>query len=164
MWVIRWDAKNPNELHLVLIIIHLFLQHLSVYTLEDGAHYLNINLQTPEGINLARTAGLGQSGVADVILTRYIFNAADLFRDTGKCVCDDPWCFASVYVSLTSCNGYVSWLTGRSHRKMFYFYQASHWKNYFFVSCIEKKQCPRSEGDVVRCLCSQRSRRGQLDD
>lgn len=59
------------------------MQHLSVYTLEDGAHYLNINLRTPEGINLARTAGLGQSGVADVILTRYIFNAADLFRDTG---------------------------------------------------------------------------------
>eukprot|EP00986_Skeletonema_menzelii_P002746 scaffold771_cov147-Skeletonema_menzelii.AAC.14 len=58
-------------------------EHLSVYTLEDGAHYLNINLRTPAGINLARTAGLGKSGVADVILTRYIFNAADLFRDTG---------------------------------------------------------------------------------
>lgn len=44
---------------------------------------MNINLRTPEGIKLARTAGLGQSGVADVILTRFIFNAADLFRDTG---------------------------------------------------------------------------------
>lgn len=61
-----------------------FPKHLSVYTLEDGSHYLNIDLRTPHGISLARTAGLGQSGVADVILTRYIFNAADLFRDTGK--------------------------------------------------------------------------------
>lgn len=66
-----------------LTILSSVLQHLSVYTLEDGAHYLNINLHTPRGINLARTAGLGQSGVADVILTRYIFNSADLFRDTG---------------------------------------------------------------------------------
>ena len=51
--------------------------------MEDGAHYLNINLRTPKGIAKARSAGLGHSGVADVILTRYLFNAADLFRDTG---------------------------------------------------------------------------------
>lgn len=74
---------EPSRVMLNLTMYFSVLQHLSVYTLEDGAHYLNINLRTPQGINLARTAGLGQSGVADVILTRYIFNAADLFRDTG---------------------------------------------------------------------------------
>ncbi len=77
------EHDEPARVVLNLTIHFSVLQHLSVYTLEDGAHYLNINLRTPKGINLARTAGLGQSGVADVILTRYIFNAADLFKDTG---------------------------------------------------------------------------------
>ena len=58
-------------------------EYLSVITLDDGSHYLNIDISTKEGIESAKKAGLGQSGVADVILTRYIYNAAELFRDTG---------------------------------------------------------------------------------
>eukprot|EP00584_Thalassiosira_punctigera_P027038 CAMPEP_0172577640 /NCGR_PEP_ID=MMETSP1067-20121228/138333_1 /TAXON_ID=265564 ORGANISM="Thalassiosira punctigera, Strain Tpunct2005C2" /NCGR_SAMPLE_ID=MMETSP1067 /ASSEMBLY_ACC=CAM_ASM_000444 /LENGTH=957 /DNA_ID=CAMNT_0013370329 /DNA_START=1 /DNA_END=2874 /DNA_ORIENTATION=+ len=58
-------------------------KHLSVLTLDDGAHYLNIDMGSKEGIQKARTAGLGRSGVADVILTRYLYNAADLFQNTG---------------------------------------------------------------------------------
>ena len=52
-------------------------------TLDDGAHYLNININTLEGLQNARKAGLGRSGVADVILTRFLYNAAELFKDTG---------------------------------------------------------------------------------
>ncbi|KAL7535145.1 hypothetical protein ACHAWF_005069 [Thalassiosira exigua] len=62
---------------------HNISEHLSVITLDDGAHYLNIDMNTKEGVQKARTAGLGRSGVADVILTRFIYNAAELFKDTG---------------------------------------------------------------------------------
>ena len=58
-------------------------EHLSVITLDDGAHYVNIDMNTKEGVQTAKKAGLGRSGVADVILTRFIFNAAELFKDTG---------------------------------------------------------------------------------
>mmetsp|Transcript_25381 Transcript_25381/g.54582 ORF Transcript_25381/g.54582 Transcript_25381/m.54582 type:complete len:856 (+) Transcript_25381:53-2620(+) len=58
-------------------------EHLSVLTFDDGAHYLNIDMNTLEGVQAARKAGLGRSGVADVIITRYMYNAADLFKDTG---------------------------------------------------------------------------------
>lgn len=102
-----------------------FPKHLSVYTLEDGSHYLNIDLRTPHGISLARTAGLGQSGVADVILTRYIFNAADLFRDTGK----SKTIQIDVIVETTSNTKYVYdyafLMMGRSHRKVFHVDEAS---------------------------------------
>ena len=40
-------------------------------------------MSTKEGIQTAKKAGLGQSGVADVILTRYLYNVAELFKDTG---------------------------------------------------------------------------------
>merc|ERR1719253_863131 len=58
-------------------------EHLSVLTLDDGAHYVNINMNTLDGIQIAKNAGLGRSGVADVILTRFLYNAAELFKDTG---------------------------------------------------------------------------------
>mmetsp|Transcript_926 Transcript_926/g.1512 ORF Transcript_926/g.1512 Transcript_926/m.1512 type:complete len:267 (-) Transcript_926:429-1229(-) len=58
-------------------------EHLSVVTLDDGAHYLNFDMSTIEGIQQAKHAGLGRSGVADVILTRYLYNAAELFSNTG---------------------------------------------------------------------------------
>ena len=57
-------------------------------TLDDGAHYLNIDMNTLAGIQAAKHAGLGRSGVADVILTRFIYNTAELFQDnghTGRC-------------------------------------------------------------------------------
>ena len=97
-----------------------------MYTLEDGAHYLNINLRTPEGISLARTAGLGQAGVADVILTQYIFNAADLFRDTGKYVALMRQCNLLLLTMVSYiCVDYV-FPTIRSHRKMFYSNKTSY--------------------------------------
>ena len=36
-----------------------------------------------EGLAKAKKAGLGRSGVADIILARYLYNAAELFQDTG---------------------------------------------------------------------------------
>ncbi|KAL7529235.1 hypothetical protein ACHAXR_004833, partial [Thalassiosira sp. AJA248-18] len=65
------------------VLSHNISEHLSVVTLEDGAHYLNIDMSTLEGIQAAKKAGLGRSGVADVILTRYLGHTAELFRDTG---------------------------------------------------------------------------------
>eukprot|EP00581_Thalassiosira_minuscula_P001909 CAMPEP_0183748716 /NCGR_PEP_ID=MMETSP0737-20130205/67914_1 /TAXON_ID=385413 /ORGANISM="Thalassiosira miniscula, Strain CCMP1093" /LENGTH=1088 /DNA_ID=CAMNT_0025984455 /DNA_START=208 /DNA_END=3474 /DNA_ORIENTATION=- len=62
--------------------------HLSVITLDDGSHYLNIDTSTKDGIEKAKHAGLGRSGVADVIITRYLYNAAELFKEsshTGRC-------------------------------------------------------------------------------
>jgi len=57
--------------------------HLSIITLDDGTHYLNIDVATKGGIEIAKKAGLGSSGVADVIMTRYLYNAATLFEETG---------------------------------------------------------------------------------
>lgn len=58
-------------------------QHLSILTLDDGAHYLNFDMSTSEGVLRAKEAGLGREGVEDVIVTRYLFSAAELFKDTG---------------------------------------------------------------------------------
>lgn len=51
--------------------------------MDDGTHYLNIDMGTKAGIEKAKKAGLGQSGVADLILTRYFYNAAELFANSG---------------------------------------------------------------------------------
>lgn len=59
-------------------------QHLTIYTLENGAHYLNVDISTPEKIEKAKDLGLGSSGVADVLLTRYLYHAADLFQNTSR--------------------------------------------------------------------------------
>ena len=40
-------------------------------------------MATKGGIEIAKKAGLGSSGVADVIMTRYLYNAATLFEETG---------------------------------------------------------------------------------
>ena len=40
-------------------------------------------MSTLEGVLRAKKAGLGREGVEDVIVTRYLFNAAELFKDTG---------------------------------------------------------------------------------
>ena len=66
-----------------IVLSRNITEHLSVMTLDDGSHYLNIDTTTERGIQAAKKAGLGASGVADVILTRYIYNAATLFEDTG---------------------------------------------------------------------------------
>ena len=58
-------------------------QHLSILTLDDGAHYLNFDMSTSEGVLRAKEAGLGREGVEDVIVTRYLFSASELFKDTG---------------------------------------------------------------------------------
>jgi len=58
--------------------------HLTIYTLENGAHYLNVDITTPEKIERAKDLGLASSGVADVILTRYLYHAADLFENTAR--------------------------------------------------------------------------------
>lgn len=44
---------------------------------------MNFDMSTKEGIQVAKKAGLGRSGVADVIMTRYIYNIAELFSDTS---------------------------------------------------------------------------------
>ena len=56
---------------------------LSILTLDDGSHYLNFDMTSESGIEQARKAGLGVSGVADVIMTRFVYNAAGLFTNTG---------------------------------------------------------------------------------
>lgn len=40
-------------------------------------------MSTLEGVLKAKKAGLGREGVEDVIVTRYLFSAAELFKDTG---------------------------------------------------------------------------------
>jgi hypothetical protein len=40
-------------------------------------------MSTLEGVLWAKKAGLGREGVEDVILTRYLFSAAELFKGTG---------------------------------------------------------------------------------
>ena len=70
------------------VLAHNVSEHLSVYTMDDGSHYLRIDMNTKEGIEKARAAGLGISGVADVIFSRYIYNVGDLFvhsGHTGRC-------------------------------------------------------------------------------
>jgi len=62
---------------------HNVSDHLSILTLEDGGHYLNFDMTTESGIEQARHAGLGVSGVADIIMTRFVYNAAELFTNTG---------------------------------------------------------------------------------
>lgn len=61
---------------------------LSVITVGTGAHYVNVDMSRPAGIERARVMGLGTFPMNLVISTPFLFETAAVFRDvpaTGKC-------------------------------------------------------------------------------
>jgi len=57
---------------------------LSVITQEDGEKFVNVDLDSVEGIKDAKRLGLVNSNLADVIRTSHIYEGAGLFESTGK--------------------------------------------------------------------------------
>ena len=63
-------------------------KELFIIKTEDGGQYVNVDTTTQKGIAHAKSLGLALSGLADVIMTPFIHDAASLFHDTkvkGKC-------------------------------------------------------------------------------
>jgi len=58
---------------------------LTVVT-HDGSQYVNVDTTTPNGIEHAKELHLASSGLADVALTSYLYDAASLFTNNGNTV------------------------------------------------------------------------------
>ena len=57
---------------------------LRVVTADHGGKYVNVDTSTTGGIDRARSMGLVESSMADVIVTQYLYQAATLFNPTQR--------------------------------------------------------------------------------
>lgn len=57
---------------------------LEIESLENGIRYVNVDLSSPAGISNAQEMGFGMSGMADVVVTPWLHQAAALFDSNHK--------------------------------------------------------------------------------
>lgn len=55
-----------------------------IETLENGIRYVNVDMSSPAGISNAQERGFGMSGLADVVVTSWLHQAASLFDSDHK--------------------------------------------------------------------------------
>jgi len=57
---------------------------VEIENLENGIRYVNVDLSSPAGISNAQEMGFGMSGMADVVATPWLHQAAALFDSDHK--------------------------------------------------------------------------------
>ena len=58
--------------------------HLRIVTADHGGKYVNCDTSTVAGIDMARSMGLVESNMAEVIVTQYLYQAASLFNTNQR--------------------------------------------------------------------------------
>lgn len=58
--------------------------HLEIVHTEDGNRYVNVDMSNPSGIAHAAELGFGSSGLADVVITSWLDQAASVFDSDHK--------------------------------------------------------------------------------
>lgn len=59
---------------------HAFDSNLTIVLDDLGSRYVNVDTSTVNGIKRAKSLGLVESGLADVIVTQYLYAGATLFN------------------------------------------------------------------------------------
>ncbi|KAL7540405.1 hypothetical protein ACHAWF_006672 [Thalassiosira exigua] len=62
-------------------------EELKVVQLDNGNRYVNVDMSNPEGITHAKYMGLGQSGLANVVMTSWLDQTAAVFDTDHKGRC-----------------------------------------------------------------------------
>jgi len=57
---------------------------LEIVHMEDGNRYVNVDMSNPSGIDHAAELGFGSSGLADVVITSWLDQAASVFDSDHK--------------------------------------------------------------------------------